>query len=126
MSLPRRPDVITSVFLKPSLRASGPIISCAPGPSMRPGERVELLDRERLEKFVDLHGGPSCITAWIGPDASAATAFGRKTVAGVGPEPSDQAVWRPTGQCSGGGGNVPSDLGGYGTSAMTAEVGTVP
>ena len=25
-----------------------------------------------------------------------------------------------------GGENVPSDLGGYGTSAMTAEVGTVP
>ena len=37
MSEPRSPDVITSVFLKPSLRASGPIISCAPGPSMARG-----------------------------------------------------------------------------------------
>jgi hypothetical protein len=42
MSLP--PDVITSVFLKPSFNASGPISSWL-------RERVELLDRERLEKF---------------------------------------------------------------------------
>src|SRR5919112_3276729 len=33
MSEPRRPDVMMSVFLKPSLRASGPISSCDPGPS---------------------------------------------------------------------------------------------
>jgi hypothetical protein len=30
----------------------------AAGAEQGPRERVELLDRERLEKFVDLHGWP--------------------------------------------------------------------
>src|SRR3712207_282415 len=37
MSVPRSPEVMTSVFLKPSLRASGPIISWLPGPSRARG-----------------------------------------------------------------------------------------
>ena len=49
MSEPRSPDVMTRVFLKPSLRASGPIISCAPGPSMARGNGWNSLIGKRFE-----------------------------------------------------------------------------
>src|SRR5664279_5663202 len=38
MSVPRRPLVMIRVFLNPSLSASGPIISCAPGPIIARGK----------------------------------------------------------------------------------------
>ena len=82
-------------------------------PQQRPRERVELLDRERLEKFVYLHWWPLCMHGWIGPDVRPVTAPpGAKDRRGGGGEPSDRAgaVPHPV-RGAGGGGNVPSDLG---------------
>ena len=116
MSLPRRPDVITSVFLKPSLRASGPIISCAPGPSMARGNGWNSLIGNGWRSsstcmVAPLHHG------WIGTDVRAATALSeRKTVAGAGRTLRSGRCGTPPLSAAGGGGNVPSDLGGYGST----------
>jgi hypothetical protein len=38
-------------------------------PDERPGKRVELLDRERLEQFIDLHGVPAPLHVGRAPRA---------------------------------------------------------
>ena len=89
------PTSSPAVFLKPSLSASGPMSSCDAGPQQRPRERVELLDRERLEKFVDLHGGPFCITGGSGRTLEPPGPPGTKDRRGGGGEPSDRAGAAP-------------------------------
>jgi hypothetical protein len=52
------------LFLKPSSRPSGPIISCARA-RHHPQELVELLDREWLQKVIDVHG--NAFFGWARP-----------------------------------------------------------
>src|SRR3954471_6965906 len=69
MSEPRSPEVITRVLLKPSLRASGPIISCAPGPSIARGNGWNSLIGNGLRSSSTcIEGGlPAAAVSWRGP-----------------------------------------------------------